>query len=116
MANSFIKDDCIDDWLAIEVNDLRQQIEEVELQNIWLTESSEKAIAERKEMQATLSKERATFRDEASDMNKQITSKCVALSDLVDEYQLVLDQYVFHTHVKLNTQKLEELRKRGGYI
>jgi len=116
MTDNFIGDSPIDEWLQIEVADLRQEIEEVELQNIWLTESSEKAIADRNKMVDTLARERTTFKDHATEMNRSITSKCCALVDLVDEYQRVLDQYVFHTHVKLNTQKLEELRKRGGYI
>lgn len=114
-------DICTDDsrameYLEMENNDLRQQVEEVELQNIWLQESADLANQERQVMSENLSRERATFKEEATKMNRQITEKCVSLSNLVDEYQKILDMYVAHTQVKLCTNKLEELRKQGGYL
>ena len=110
------EDSPVDDWLEIENNDLRQQVEEVDLQNEWLQEAADKAIEAKKKMTDTLSRERATFRDESTEKNHQITNKCVALSNLCDEYQLVLDKYVEHTGMKLTTTKLNQLKEKGGYL
>ena len=50
-----------------------------------------------------------------TEKNKTITTRMLALSDIVDEYDVILDRYIAFTNTKLVTSKLNELRKRGGY-
>ena len=55
------------------------------------------------------------FRYEAVMQNKIISDRAAALSNLVDEYDRILDRYVCLTNTKLITNKLNQLRKHGGY-
>jgi len=50
-----------------------------------------------------------------TEKNKTITTRMLALSDIVDEYDIILNRYIALTNTKLVTNKLNELRKRGGY-
>lgn len=53
--------------------------------------------------------------DNMNEDNREITNKWVALSNIVDEYDIILDRYIAFTNTKLVTTKLNDLRKRGGY-
>jgi hypothetical protein len=47
--------------------------------------------------------------------NEAVAHKAVFLSNLVDEYQRILDNYIEMTGTKLITSELQRLRKEGGY-
>ena len=54
--------------------------------------------------------------DSINEKNTDITTRMLALSDVVDEYDKVLNKYVALTNTKLVTTKLNELRSKGGYL
>jgi hypothetical protein len=58
---------------------------------------------------------RESFEEKLFNTNNDLTNKCLVYTDLVEEYHRILKQYVGYCNVKLTTNKLNDLRKKGGY-
>lgn len=105
----------IDDWLAIENDELRQQLEDMELtvaieHDIMLT-----ARKENEKAQVELAQYKRQWSDVQREENKRLTKKVLLLTSILSEYENLLDQYVHSTSVKLTNNRLNQLLQEGGF-
>ena len=103
------------EWLANENLELQDMFDTLTDDYRQLDLELESALGD-----AHVSKEKfQTLKDDFAlkldEKNKKVVIKAVKLSNLVDEYQQILDKYVTLTGTKLVTNKLNTLREQGGY-
>jgi hypothetical protein len=103
------------EWYKDECLMLQDEIDCVEVERDTYKALLHQAQKDLKHTESTLVNFRRNFDIEVAKKNNGIALRAVALSNLVDEYQRVLDQYISLTGTKLVTNKLIQLRERGGY-
>lgn len=104
-----------DEWFMVEIDELRQTCDEQQDQLDILENRNEDLIEENREIELRMEALKQNIADEARKENATIANKAIALSNIVDEYNRVLDQYVVYTGAKLMTDKLKRLLKEGGF-
>ena len=57
---------------------------------------------------------RKAVKAEFIETNNQLGIQLAEMHTLVDEYDRIITQYIYHTGTKLTTNRLNELRERGG--
>jgi len=105
----------VDEWLAIENDELRQQLEDMELTLVIEHDIMLKAIRDKELADIRAEQIKREWKEKQHDINATLTCKMVVLTDIVKEYEKILSMYVERTSVKLGTNKLDTLLKDGGF-
>ena len=103
-----------DPYIAQENDELRQQLEEMELEIFSAKEQSNIYYGKMLDANKNLEWTRRQLAEKTSEENIQLTHKVCLMADIIQEYENLLAQYVGYTQVKLTTNRLNELKKRGG--
>lgn len=105
-----------DPWAIEERDNLRQDVEELEIEVDGLTTKVlhlKLELADTQRMHAKLKNE---FEERIADANGELKDKAMIYLNLINEYEKILSMYAGHNGVELTTNELRHLRKQGGFI
>lgn len=103
------------EFLEDEVRCLEADKEELEIENHELLEANSQARERALNVEREMSSLKSTFDDKLFETNNELTMKCLVYTDIIEEYHRLLQQYAGYCRVRLTTNKLNDLRKKGGY-
>jgi chromosome segregation ATPase len=103
-------------YCAAEIDELRQQVEELEIDNESIRSKLHNYRAKFSWAQGKYDSLKADFEEKVSEANDSLRSKTMIYLSLINEYEKIIDQYATSTGIKLITNTIDNLRKRGELI
>ena len=110
-----------DHWPGEEISQLRGDREESQIETVVARteavsarKSAEKHLKNSRYWQNTHRALKGEMEDKIRESNGELSAKSMLYLSLINEYEIILAQYSSHMGVKLTTNAINDLRKRGG--
>lgn len=107
--------DPVDDWLKTENLELRDQLEVLEVDLQCMKDDMVRAINKEHDTAKLYRQGQTRWEKKHMDENHELVRKTMLLSNLCDEYEVLLDQYVSSTGTKLTNNRIEQIKQQGGF-
>ena len=98
-----------DDWEDVELDQLRMDIEEMEIDVMAMKNTTAHAIENAEKARQKAVEAKTKYRERFENMNRDMTYKCMIYLDLIDVYE-----YNRMSMAPDQENKINDLRKRGG--
>jgi hypothetical protein len=103
-----------DHWPGIEIDQLRDDVEEATVARESAEIKEAQAKAGGAAARANYSSLKKEFESRIVEKHGTLLLKSMIYLDLIAEYETIVHQYAGYNGVKLSTTKIKHLRKRGG--
>jgi len=102
------------DWEVGEVHQLREDVEELELELAGAFSSLEKMTGKSDKWMSKHYRLKEQMKDRLGSENGVLTNKLIVYGDIILEYRKIVAQYANHTGISLVTNKIKDLEVKGG--